>query len=266
MLKIQLLGIIFASSGVCGRKCWKSSFWSSFSLVLASVAGIAENPASEAYFRLFWRLWLKMLKIQLLGIIFASSGACGRKCWKSSFWESFPGALQESLKIEEEQVTVAENTFTNWIRTMPETGGTQWVHAHTRDTSGARKRAKRAPRAKRSRCRWDNCGAHSFTHSLNWSHSFICTHQVRSLTYVLTHSIAQALKKMQRHTHTCSALPVHLLRQVFQAPQNYDNLRCFEQLLRKIRFQYFQKHRKIRYFRALRRPKHCILRCFFEDN
>ena len=101
--------------GSCARKSWKSSFWCSFSLLLAPVAENAENPASDGHFRWSWRLaengeklgsdgravienaenpasdghfrwswrlWPKMLKIQLLMIIFADPGARGRKCMK----------------------------------------------------------------------------------------------------------------------------------------------------------------------------------------
>ena len=89
MLKIEPLEFIFGDLAACFRKCRKSSLWGPVSAILALAGKNMVNPAPDGHFRWSWRLWPKMLKIDLLEFIFADPGACGRKCWKSSLWRPF---------------------------------------------------------------------------------------------------------------------------------------------------------------------------------
>ena len=107
LLKIELLESNLADPGAFGGKCWKSSFWSSFSLILAPVVENVENRFSGVHFRWSWRLWSKIVKIALLEFIFADPGACGQKSWNSSFCSSVSLILVHVVKNIEHRVSEA---------------------------------------------------------------------------------------------------------------------------------------------------------------
>ena len=91
--------------------------WWSFSMILAPVVENIENGASDGHFRWSWRLWPRMVQIELLIIIFADPGACGWKNWKSSFWLSFSLILAPVAENVENRAS--DNHFRWFWRLLP---------------------------------------------------------------------------------------------------------------------------------------------------